>query len=352
MLRKQINDVRFFPLVAREKKWIRMALWRIKVLIADTAFHELYFGLFIIFSATGQAALDPLQYRNQTIDIQRRRYEVKVPTGYQLELLNDALDKPCLMVFSSAGELLIGSKSGAVYRLVPPYTHADVLVKLSGYPHSIALRENEILVARTGGIYRAPYQAGQKGIPGGTVSLVAPLPAGGGHNSRTVAMGPDERIYASLGISGNCSDQYLGKDYTFDDFRGGILVLKEAGTQARWEVFASGLRNPVGFAWHPATGVLYASNNGPDHHGFDQPPEYFARVTQGSFHGMPWFQYDGKRVLPDGCIKSKPPRPLDQVSSPVATFPARNAPMAVSFVAPGAMDHRFEYDAIVALHGS
>jgi glucose/arabinose dehydrogenase len=108
----------------------------------------------------------------------------------------------------------------------------------------------------------------------------------------------------------------------------------------------------VGFAWHPKTGVMYASNNGPDHWGYEQPPEYFSRVTAGSFHGMPWFQFDGQLLKRDDCVPSKPPRPLADVVAPVATFPARNAPMGVAFVPKGAMRKALEFDAIVALHGS
>jgi glucose/arabinose dehydrogenase len=97
---------------------------------------------------------------------------------------------------------------------------------------------------------------------------------------------------------------------------------------------------------------LYASNNGPDHLGFEQPPEYFSRLLPGSFHGMPWFQFDGQRLRRDHCIARDPPRPIGAVSVPVATFPARNAPMGVAFVPTGALDPRLEGDAIVALRGS
>ena len=129
-------------------------------------------------------------------------------------------------------------------------------------------------------------------------------------------------------------------------------MLHEKANQAHWEVFGSGLRNPVGFAWHPQTRVMYASNNGPDHLGYEQPPEYFSRIAAGSFHGMPWFQYDGKQLNRDGCATGKTPRPLADVVAPVATFPARNAPMGVAFVPKGALHKALEFDAIVALRGS
>ncbi len=302
--------------------------------------------------AAAHASTEPLGYENQELSLDGRRVQVRVPKGYKLELLTNALDGPRLLTFTANGDLFIGSKSGNVYRLPPPYTAPQVLVTLGGYPHSVALRKNEILIARTNGLYRAPYKSGQTRLAPDSVQLLAALPGGGGHNSRSVGVGPDGRVYLGLGINGNCVDQYLDDSYPFEDRRGGIYVLREEGGQALWETYASGLRNPVGFAWHPLTGVLYASNNGPDHLGYDQPPEYFSRIAPGSFHGMPWFQYDGQRIGRDDCIARKPPRPLEDVTPPVATFPARYAPMGVAFVPKGALDKSFEFDAIVALHGS
>jgi glucose/arabinose dehydrogenase len=326
-------------------------------------------GLICVWLAPmASAGTQPFDYREQSIALGGKlRATVKVPMGYTLEFLAP-LDEPRLLTFGPNGDLFAGSSAGNVYRLPPPYTKPEVLVRLDDYPHSVAFRKGEILIARTGGLYRALYQPGQTKIAPSDVKLLAALPGGGGHSSRTVGVGPDGRVYASLGIQGNCSDQYIGEPYRFDDRRGGILVLKddsrdgggratqgavaEEGAKASWEPFGSGLRNPVGFAWHPKTKELYASNNGPDHLGFDQPPEYFSRVIANSFHGMPWFQYDGKKLIRDNCARSKPPRPLEETVPPVATFPARNAPMGVAFVPAGAMDKSLEFDAIVALRGS
>jgi glucose/arabinose dehydrogenase len=300
----------------------------------------------------GAVAAAP-EYRQQQLPLGGGvMQQVTLPAGYILELLTTKLDGPRLLTFAANGDLFIGSSSGKVYRLAPPYTHPGVLITLSGYPHSVALRDGEILIAQTDGLYRAPYRPGQTDIAPETLTLLAALPAGGAHSSRTVRIGPDGRVYVSLGISSNCSDQYLGADYPFEERRGGVLVLREDGAMPRFEPYASGLRNPVGFDWQPGTGVMYASNNGPDHLGFEQPPEYFSRLDAGSFHGMPWFQYDGRRLRRDECVKSTPPRPERDVAIPVATFPAHNAPLAVAFVPPGALDPEFTGDAVVALHGS
>jgi glucose/arabinose dehydrogenase len=308
------------------------------------------FGWLIATALTG--SVQAIDYEHQTLAVDGRQFPVTLPAGYRLEVLSTALDAPRLLTFASNGDLLVGSRSGKIYRLAPPYTRPQVLVTLNDYPHSVVLRDGEMLIAQTSGLFRAPYRPGQPRIDPETVSLLAPLPDGGGHNSRTVRIGPDRRVYVSLGISGNCSDEYLGGSYPFQRQRGGVLVLREDAKKPRFEPYASGLRNPVGFDWHPLTRVLYASNNGPDHLGFEQPPEYFSRLEAGSFHGMPWFQYDGQKIQRDRCIERPPPRPLADVVKPAATFPARNAPMAVAFVPGGALDERFSNDAVVALRGS
>lgn len=298
-----------------------------------------------------QAATTALEYQQQSLTVDGKSRMVSIPKGYRLEFLA-SMDEPRMLTFAANGDLFAGSQSGKVYRVSPPYTKPDVLVELDDYPHSVAFRRGEILIAQTNGLYRAPYRPGQARISSRDVTLLAPLPEGGGHSSRTVRVGPDGRVYVSLGISRNCSDQYLSDDYPAGDRRGGMMVLQERGGKVRWEYFATGLRNPVGFDWQPQTGVLFASNNGPDHLGYEQPPEYFSKLTAGSFHGMPWFQFDGKQLRRDDCIKSSPPRPMTDVVIPVATFPSRNAPLGVAFIPSGAMDANLERDAVVALHGS
>ncbi len=312
------------------------------------------FGLLLMVCFSGvpaQAGTEVLAYEQQTLTVNGASRTVRVPKGYRLEWLA-GMDEPRMLTFAANGDLFAGSHSGAVYRLPPPYTTPEVLVELDDYPHSVAFRGEEILIAQTDGVYSAPYLPGQSSIAPDEVTLLAELPSGGGQDSRTVGVGPDGRVYVSLGIQGNCTDQFAGGNYLFDERRGGVLVLRESEDKASWSPFASGLRNPVGFGWQPQTGVLFASNNGPDHMGNEQPPEYFSRLDAGSFHGMPWFQFDGKKLRRDGCVKSAPPRPINEVTLPVATFPAHSAPLGVVFVPMGALDAQLELDAVVALHGS
>ena len=298
------------------------------------------------------ASTESLKYQLQQLNIGNETYQVKIPVGYQLEFLSKSMSGPRLLTFALNGDLFAGSKSGNVYRIPSPYTQPEILLNTDGYPHNVAFRANKIFVAKTDGVYSADYKAGQKIISAQALKRIAALPAGYGHNSRTVATGPDQRIYVSLGVAGNCSDQYLGQGYNFNDQRGGVLVLNEKNAVAGWQPYASGLRNPVGFDWHPQTKIMYASNNGPDHHGFEQPREYFSRLTPGSFHGMPWYQMQGDKLVRDTCVNSNSPRAMEEVAKPVASFPARSAPMAVAFINKQLRDEKLQGDAVVALHGS
>jgi len=310
-------------------------------------------GLLALAAASSAlASTEALRYEEQALTFRGTTHTVRVPYGYTLEILTRGLEEPRMLSFDENGDLFIGSRSGKVYRLEPPYRRPTVVVELGNYPHSVVRRGNELLVAQTDGLYHGHYRTGQYSVPARGVDRLAPLPGGRGDDSRTLEIGPDGRVYMSLGISGNCSDQYLDESYPFEDRRGGILVLDESGREPAWTPFASGLRNPVGFDWHPRTGVMYATNNGPDHLGYDQPPEYFSRITEGSFHGMPWFRYDGERLVRDQCIDSEPPRPRDEVTLPAVTLPARSAPLGMAFVPDGALDRRLVGDAVVAVHGS
>ncbi len=301
--------------------------------------------------ATEADSPSALQYHKHSLMAEGRQHRVRVPKGYRLELLTTALDGPRMAHFDAQGVLWLGSHSGKIYRLYPPYRDAEVIANLPGYPHSLAIRGKEILIARTEGVWRGRRPARGERLRPGDLQLLAPLPGGRGHNSRTLGIGPDNRIYLSLGLSGNCSNQYLHPSYPAAARRGGILVLNEDLGPPQWQPYGSGLRNPVGFDWQPHTGALYASNNGPDHLGFDQPPEYFSRIDPGSFHGMPWFQFDGKKIRRDDCIAKSPPRPASDVTPPAVTFPARNAPLGMAFV-PAAPQQPWSGDAVVALHGS
>ena len=278
-------------------------------------------------------------------------HTVQVADGLILEQLA-TLDGPRLLSLYSAHNLLIGSRANRLYRLAPPYTNAEILAELDDYPHSTVVRGEQLWVARTSGLYRTAYPPRRLPLQESDFTLVAALPGGGGHNSRSLSLGPDGRLYVALGIRGNCSDEYLGAGYPAERQRGGVLRLREnADGSAQWEVFASGLRNPVGLAWS-AQGQLYASNNGPDHWGYEQPHEVIRHLESGTFHGMPWFQWIDGQIKPDRCITTPAPLAAERISPPFATLPARSAPMGLAFVPSTGLGPLAAGTLVVAVHGS
>jgi len=314
-----------------------------------------FFIVYLFFINIQIFAFEKIEYTTQQFEIAQQSFKIKIPKNLKLEYVM-SLEQPRIISISKQGEMFIGSKSGYIYRLSTPYNKVVKLLKLSNYPHSIVVRDGFIYIAQTNGLYRAPYRLGQKSILIKDVIKYISLPGGFGHNSRTVRLGPDNNLYVSLGISGNCSNQFIGGDYAKSQQRGGILLLQNTSeNKLKWRAYATGLRNPVGFDWQPQTGLMYASNNGPDHWGFELPREYFTKVAADSFHGMPWYQVIDNKVVNDKCINSKPALAATNVTKPVLTFDARNAPMAVAFIrgdAPGKMLKKYNGDALVALRGS
>lgn len=307
------------------------------------------FLIWLVSMLVSLSAVAAVSLTSQSIQLAGQTYTVNVPSGYLLELLTTEVERPRMLTFHPDGSLFAGSRSGRIYRLPPPYIKPQILTQRFIYPHSVAFKGNRIFVASTEGLYSGDYSP-VKPLMISRLQKVVTFPLGG-HNSRTVRTGPDKRVYVSLGISGNCSDEYLGQGYSANKRRGGVLVLDESAP-AGWRVYSSGLRNPVGFDWSPFDGELYASNNGPDHWGYEQPPEQLAHLKHNSFHGMPWYQYDGKQIKRDACISSLSPRAIADVEKPVATFAARNAPMAVAFVPLASPLKELSGNALVALHGS
>ncbi|MGB5473933.1 MAG: hypothetical protein WBQ78_10700, partial [Gammaproteobacteria bacterium] len=109
-------------------------------------------------------AADVPAWRNQVLRVDGQDWSLQVPAGLTLELLTDALDAPRMLTFLPNGDLLAGSRDGNIYRLTPPYRQPEVLLRLADYPHSVAWRDGELLIAQTDGLYRAPYAPGQARI--------------------------------------------------------------------------------------------------------------------------------------------------------------------------------------------
>jgi glucose/arabinose dehydrogenase len=115
------------------------------------------------------------------------------------------------------------------------------------------------------------------------------------------------------------------------------------------EIYATGLRNAVGFDWHPETGQLWATDNGRDLLGDDFPPCEFNRVERGAFYGWPFA--NGNNV-PDPDLGQGRGAEIARAIPPAVGFVAHTAPLGMTFYRGSAFPERYRGAAFVAQHGS
>ncbi len=89
----------------------------------------------VLLPAPTAADTSPLAYQEVEIRVEDEPRKTRIPAGYRLEVLTEKLEGPRMLTFAGNGDLFIGSKSGKVYLLPPPYREPRVLVQLEGYPH-------------------------------------------------------------------------------------------------------------------------------------------------------------------------------------------------------------------------
>jgi glucose/arabinose dehydrogenase len=168
-------------------------------------------------------------------------------------------------------------------------------------PFGMALIGDTFYVGNTDGLVAFPYTAGANRIttPGRTLATFKP----GGHWTRSLLASPDGgKLYIGVGSLSNIGDEGMAAE----EGRAAIYEYDLASGKAR--IFASGLRNPVGLAWEPQTGVLWTVVNERDGLGDETPPDYLTSVRDGGFYGWPycyWGQTVDDRVPQDAGLVAK-----------------------------------------------
>ena len=157
-------------------------------------------------------------------------------------------------------------------------------------PFGMQYANGRLYVANTDSVVSFPFQPGQTRITAAPTRLIA-LPAGGYNNhwTRNLLLSPDARtLYVSVGSASNVAE------YGMDEEKRRAAILAVDLSTGRERLYASGLRNPVGMAWAPTTGTLWAAVNERDHLGDDISPDYLVGVKDGGFYGWP-YSYYGKQ---------------------------------------------------------
>jgi len=275
------------------------------------------------------------------------RSRIEVPEGFEIGIWASDIAGARGLRFTKLGDLLVSIPGrGEILRLHRDDDSdgradgRDVLLSDLEKPHGMDLHADWLYVAETGAVGRVHLDPTQRVKAGEYARVVDDIPGGGAHSTRSIRFGPDGWMYVSIGSSCNaCIED--------DPRRAAIVRYRPDGSEE--QIFATGLRNAVGFDWHPPTGELYANDNGRDLLGDDYPPCELNRVVEGGFYGWPFA--NGANV-PDPDVGAGQAARIAEAIPPVLDYRAHNAPLGLTFLHGAKLPLAYRNAAISALHGS
>jgi glucose/arabinose dehydrogenase len=223
-------------------------------------------------------------------------------------------------------------------------TRTRFLTGLSS-PFGMALAGEWLYIANTDHLVRVPYSAGMTEVTA-TPERVIDLPGAGQFNhhwTKSLLASPDgQRLYVGVGSNSNVAENGMEAE----TMRAAVLEVRLPGEVG---VYASGLRNPVGTDWNPATGELWAVVNERDELGSDLVPDYLTSVRPGAFYGWP-YSYYGAHV--DDRVAPQRPDLVATAVAPDFALGAHVAPLGLAFYTGTALPERYRGGAFIGMHGS
>src|SRR3989338_8186111 len=275
----------------------------------------------------------------------RTDFPLKLPDGFSIEIFAKDVPGARVMAFDPFGNMWVSRTSyGAVTMLETEngkvVRQNDIFRNLKK-PHGIVFDykfPTMLYVAEEHRISRAPTSS-DSGL-----EKIADLPSGGGHFTRTIAFGPDDRLYVSIGSSCNvCNEK--------DDRRAKIFAMNRDGGD--FKEFARGLRNAVFFTWSYVDGRMWATEMGRDLLGDDLPPDEINIIEEGKNYGWPNcygknihdVNFDKNTYIRNPCME-----PFEAGSH--IDIPAHSAPLGLVFVPEEGWPEEYWYNLFVAYHGS
>ena len=300
---------------------------------------------------------------------------LKLEDGFKINVFADqstpngqSLQSPRFMAFDSEGNLYVSLPKTDQVVMLTDKNHDGVadevirVVKDLNSPQGLVYKDNKLFIANQDGVVvlnktKEQWAAKPKSLINGLAS--------GGHTLKSLKLGPDGYLYLNVGSSCNvCNETDATRAtvlrYTQEGKPAGSVVT--VGRHQPSAIWAQGLRNTQGFAWHPQTGAMFATNNGSDMRSSTKdgpvndeiPPEHLNILEAGKHYGWPhcWGVAQDKK----GQIEDpKFPGEKDfckTTQAPAITFTSHSTPIGISFLDKSQFPEAYQQDAIVALHGS
>jgi len=271
------------------------------------------------------------------------KHTLVTPAGVRVTLYASGLPSARSVALGPGGDVFVGSwTAGTVSVLLNRSggTRATrVATLLSGLtvPHGVAYHDGRLYVAEEGRVTSYSYDAATVRL-GDARTVVSGLPAGGRHVTRTIAFGPDGGLYVSVGSSCNECVDAVGR----------AVIMRYRADGAAGQVYARGLRNPVGLAWQPGLGRLWATDNGEDSLGDNIPPDEIDIIRQGGDYGWPYC-YGAGQVDPTVASAAGY---CARTVAPAVLLQAHSAPLGAAFATGALLPAPYRGGLVVAYHGS
>ena len=273
--------------------------------------------------------------------------QLKVPVGFTITKFAKNLNKPRMLAVHTDGTVYVTDRDKGTVTMLRD-TNKDgkadqqKVVATKDQMHGIALRDNKAFLVTVKEIYTADIN--KDGTLGQLKMIIDDLPDGGQHPNRTIEFGPDGMMYVSVGSTCNACEETSKESAT-------MLQMKPDGSGRR--VYAKGLRNTIGFDWHPQTKEFWGFDHGIDWLGDDVHGEELNKLEDGGDYGWPYVYENGKPNLAD-----EPPMGMSweeyakKTKFPALTYTPHSAPLDMIFYKGNQLPKEYQGDAIVTLRGS
>jgi glucose/arabinose dehydrogenase len=272
--------------------------------------------------------------------------QLKAPAGFAVTKFAEKLGKPRMMAVTPNGDVYVSDRDKGIVMLVRDANKdgkADLTQEVAKRPdlHGLALRDGKLYLTSIRELYVADIKA--DGTLGELKTLYKDLPDAGQHPNRTMAFGPDGKLFLSAGSTCNACDERNKEAAT-------MLQVNTDGSGRR--VFAKGLRNTIGFGWHPLTKAFYGFDHGIDWLGDEDQREELNEIKEGADYGWPYVYADGKIPPHPQPAGESPEQYAAKTLKPVLLYDAHAAPLGMVFYTGQQFPTEYRNDAFATMHGS